>query len=197
VSGLDYDRLKNISSRLGYPFYDTGDYNLNIIGIRTKDARSNLFNDWLCFAFRQNDYPLLLAFQATTDPGVYWRQNPMNIDGTAIVVPGHYPKMWTIGKHRGKYDALVQRGIVRVWRDNNKDEILDMDPLGPVQDGYFGINLHHGGVSPGEVNQWSAGCQVFAKSDDFDLAMAVIRRSVIEHGPYFSYTLLTETDAWG
>ena len=195
---LDYARLQAAMKRQGYPFYDTGDYNLNIIGIRTDDQRSNLFNDWIVLAFRQNDHEQLLAFQATTDPGLHWLQNPMVETGTAILRPGHYRSLFTIGKHQGKYEALTQHSAVTVYRDNNRDAIMDTGDDVPVDYGHFGINLHR--ASPDgesrQVDRWSAGCQVIANSHDFDLLMAVARRAAEDWGPVFSYTLLPEHNLW-
>ena len=190
---LDYPTLKRVCANLGHRFFDRGDYNLNIIGIRTSDLRSNLFNDWICLAFRQNDMEQLLVFSATTDPGTYWREHPMNVDGTAILAPGQYPAIWEPGKHRNTYLALVQRGECTVYRDNDGDKILDMCDR-TRQTGHFGINLHrasHHGEST-YIDKWSAGCQVIASSADFDLFMEIVMRSAREHGHKFTYTLLTE-----
>ena len=41
----------------------------------------------------------------------------------------------------GAHKALCQRNRkVKVWRDNNKDNILDWE--GETDTGYFGINIH-------------------------------------------------------
>ena len=196
MAGLSYALLKKRNGALGYPFYDNGDYNLNIIGIRTDDARTNLFNDWMCLAFRQNDHEQLMVFACTTDPGTYWLKHPMNVDGTAVLKPGHYPLMFKLGMHRGKYLALVQAGPCTVWRDNNQDKKIDTD--GETQSGSFGINLHR--ASPNgassQVDKWSAGCQVIADSGDFDLFMEICKRGGRAFGK-FSYTLMTEQQLWG
>lgn len=194
---LTYDSLRRAVKGLGYPFFDRGDYNLNLIGLRTHDNRSELFNDWFFVAFRQNDHEQLMAFQITTDPGVYYRKNPINVDGTAIMIPGHYPSLWSIGSHKGRYQALVQTGPVKVWRDNNRDEAIDLNV--PTADrGYFGINLHRANAhrAATTVGKWSAGCQVFANPDDFEFFMALTFRAAEEWGEHFSYTLLTESDFW-
>jgi len=194
MSGLTYEHLRKVQAQLGHAFFDNGDFNLNIIGVRTDDNRSNLFNDWIVLAFRQFDHPQLMVFAATTDPGTYWRQNPMNVKGTAIVVPGQYRSVWSIGKHRGKYEALVQRGPIKVYRDNNKDEVLDFTQ---EETGYFGINLHEASAESNEIGKWSAGCQVISRRADYSLLMAIVNRAAKEHGPKFSYTLLTERHLWG
>lgn len=182
---------------MGYPFFDEGDYNLNLIGIRTDDSRSEIFNDWLFVAFRQGGHEQLLSFQMTTDPGVYWLRHPMSVLGTAIVKPGHYPSLWHTGKHRNQYKALIQYGNITVYRDNNLDQEIDMD--GSTEDGMFGINLHRAGRladTNTKVGRWSAGCQVVQSVQDFELLMALIKRAAQSWGETFSYTLLTEHQAW-
>jgi len=170
-----------------------GEHDLNLIGIRTADNSSNAFNDWMTVShFRRDKTWAFYAFQCTTDPGLYWRQHPLNVDGTAIVVPGQYRGLWQRGKHRGKYEALVQVGPVKVWRDNNKDESLDFN--GEPREGIFGINMHHasGTGRSTDVDKWSAGCQVLADIDDFNFLITVCRRQIARGYKTFSYTLLDD-----
>ena len=62
----------------------------------------------------------------TTDPGLYWLENPMNVDGTAILAPGQYRGAYRIGKHRDDYQAVVQTGgEVAVYRDDDRNALLD------------------------------------------------------------------------
>lgn len=195
---LDYRRLKKVFDALGYQFYDAGDYNMNIIGIRTDDQRSNLFNDWICLAFRQNDHEQLMVFDATTDPGTYWRKHPMNINGTAILKPGQYAGSHRTGLHQGNYLALVQDSPMTVYRDNNGDDKLDTGSDIAIESGHFGINIHRAsahGITE-NVGRWSAGCQVISRNVDFNLFMALITRAATEWGNRFSYTLLTEPQLW-
>ena len=199
MPGLTYTRLRDACQRQGYPFFDAGDFNLNIIGLRTNDNRGELFNDWLFVAFRQNDHEQLLAFQITTDPGTYWLEHPMNVKGTAIVKPGHYPKLWSLGRHKNQYPALVQTGQITVYRDNDKNDTLDMTP-GTEQKGHYGINLHRAGRltdARSKIGRWSAGCQVFQSGADFELFLAIVRRAGISWGDQYSYSLLTESQLWG
>lgn len=187
--------LKSITDalkRLNYPFFK-GDYNLNLIGIRSADTHANTFNDLLLVIYQVDQKTHVHAFPLTTDPGIYYRENPLNVDGTAILVPGHYRSCWQIGAHQGKYRALVQRGLMSVYRDNNGDKHLDKHE-DSIQTGHFGINLHRANESKYslQVDRWSAGCQVLADPVDFDLVMALVAKSAAKYGPRFSYTLLTE-----
>lgn len=188
--------LKNIIASLkkkGYPLFK-GDYNLTLVGVRSKNKNANTFNDVLVVLFKIDKKQHMYCFDMTTDPGVYYRKNPINIDGTAVLAEGHYPSCWQIGAHRGQYYALVQRGEMAVHRDGDRDDDIDVD--GAVQRGFFGINLHHGAANriSLKVDKWSAGCQVLADPVDFELLMALVKKSAQKYGPRFSYSLINEAD---
>ena len=52
-----------------------------------------------------------------------------------------FTKLIHIEKNKKGHEALCQRGKVKVWRDNNKDNILDWE--GEIDTGEnFGINIH-------------------------------------------------------
>jgi hypothetical protein len=177
---------------LGHAIFTSGIYNLNIIGIRTKDSHLNEFDDRMCVVFRDEMSWITRTWPCTTDPGNYWRDNYGNVAGAAILVPGQYRSAYKIGKHRGRYDALVQRGgAVQVYRDANRDEVLDHDP-DTVEEGFFGINIHKAGQNSTFVNKWSAGCQVFANENDFEEFMSICYAARTKWGERFSYTLIDE-----
>lgn len=181
--------LLDLVAEKGYAVFKKGKYNLNIIGLRTSGSDANTFNDRLCVVYKDDKGWVTRTWEGTTDPGLYWREHPMNVNGTAILCEGQYRGAYKIGKHRGKYDALVQTGgRVTVWRDNNKDEKLDMES---PQDGYFGINLHKAGTNSTSVDKWSAGCQVWANEDDFEEFMKICKKQVETNGwKTFTYTLI-------
>ena len=39
------DKFKNAFTNLGYVFFENGDYNLNIIGVRNDSAKADTFDD--------------------------------------------------------------------------------------------------------------------------------------------------------
>lgn len=182
------------ATRIGYAVFKR-EHDLNLIGIRTKDDTANTFNDWFTVShLRANGTWAFYAFQATTDPGLYWRINPINVNGTAIVVPGQYRGLWGRGKHQGKYDALVQVGKIKVYRDANKNAKLE---AGKVEEGLFGINCHRANPdkASAQVDKWSAGCQVLADPDDFAFLLTLCHKQwVAGLGDRYSYTLLEEAD---
>ena len=132
--------LQAVQSK-GFKVFTDGDYNLNITGIRSPERVANAFDDRLCVTYKLNDMWNTETFEITTDPGSPYLLKPINNYGCAILVPGQYRGAYSIGKHRGQYLALIQTGKVKVFRDNDRDNILDMDPE-TIQDGYFGINIH-------------------------------------------------------
>ena len=174
-------------------FQDKRGHDLNIVGIRTKDVTANTFNDWIIVFYKFDGIWNFFAFPATTDPGIYYRQNPINVDGTAILVPGQYRGAYKVGMHKGEL-ALQQKMPLKIYRDNNKDEILDFDLN--EESGLYGINIHRANknVSSIEVNKWSAGCQVFQDPDHFEFFMKLCRRGREKYGNSFTYTLLVEED---
>jgi hypothetical protein len=172
-----------------------GDWNLNLVGIRSKDIQSNRFNDRLVVLFDLNGKRQLFWFEMTADPGTFYRENPINVEGTAVLVPGHYAGCWMLGAHRAQYPALVQIKPMAVYRDNDQNNTIDTDNA-EIDSGLFGINLHHAKANKfsTQVDKWSAGCQVLADSFDFDLLMALVNKSAQKYGPRFSYTLLDEKE---
>ena len=86
------DKLKKVFESKKYKFFenDTKNYNLNIIGIRSKDLTPNSFNDLLCVCWKYKGVWTIKLYDCTTDPGLYYLLKPMNTNGTAIVVPGQY-----------------------------------------------------------------------------------------------------------
>ena len=164
--------------------------NLNIVGLRAKPGTPNAFDDLLCFLWQERGGWHLEAFAATTDPGTYWLQNPMRVDGTAILCPGQYRGCWQVGLHKGQYPALVQAkpDSFAVWRDGDKNVVPNFG--GTVYHDAGGINMHHAGEASLKVDKWSAGCQVFARTADYARAWDLIQQSAAAFGPKFSYTLL-------
>lgn len=188
------DLIKQMAYK-GYTLYEgiAAPYDLNIIGVRTKNNDSNSFNDWLAVLYNDRDSWILHAYPCTTDPGLYYRLNPMSKLGTAVVVPGQYPGLWEIGQHKGLYRALTQVRPILVYRDMNCDEHLDLHVLN-IAEGVFGINLHKAGEASTQVDKWSAGCQVIAREDHFDSLMSLCDKQLKYHPTYtsFTYTLLEE-----
>ena len=175
----------------GYIIYDKP-YQLNIVGVRKDSTVPNKFDD-LIYAFWKTDKGDWEGkyFTATTDPGTYYLKNPLSKLGTAILKEGQWVDTYIIGLHKGQYEALVQRKPVTVIRDYDRNAVLDFNN-GREETGLFGINIHKAGKDSKDVDTWSAGCQVFQKSDDFNTFMELARKHRQAYGNTFTYTLIDE-----
>lgn len=178
----------------GYVFFDKGEYNLNIIGVRKSgNLITNGFDDYIVVIYKNKRGWQKIYYQATTEPGSYYMYTVPNKIGTAIMVPGQYRGAYKIGKHQGKYKALVQVKPVKVYRDANKDSYYDMEPE-TIQNGVFGINIHKAGNASKRIDKWSAGCQVIANDDNFRAFMQLCEKAAKIYGDTFTYTLINEED---
>ena len=197
---LDYNSIKETIKAKGYKWFESGNYNLNIVGVRnsdTNDEVTNKFDDYVTLSYLVDGEEKFHAFEATTDPGKHWVENIMRESGVAILKPGQYRGSHKIGLHQGKYEALRQAKPVKVYRDNNLDACYDMSE-DKIQEGIFGINIHRatsraGGKSV-QVDKWSAGCQVIASNDDFQQFMEICNKAKDQWGNGFTYTLLESKD---
>lgn len=191
----DPHRIAEVMQAKGYAvFRDPRGHDLNLVGIRTADTTANRFNDWLTVFYWFDGDWTSFGFHATTDPGTYWRLHPDNVHGTAIVKPGQYRGAHRIGRHKG-YKALRQQGPITVYRDADRDDVLDTTGV-PEETGIFGIDIHRANeaVPSIQVDKWSAGCQVVQDPDQFLFLLTLCDRAAAKYGNSFTYTLLTEED---
>lgn len=194
------ENIKKVYEKKNYQFFSLDkSYNLNIIGVRSINNIPNSFDDNILIVYKDgNKQERLLSFKATTDPGLYWLQHPMNIDGTAIMVPGQYLSCYQLGLHKG-YRALVQVGPMTYIRDINRDNKLDFELMNDpkkIIHGVFATDLHranevHESI---QVDKWSAGCQVIADPIDFAMLINLCDKSAELYGNKFSYSLLNQSD---
>ena len=194
------EQIENAVKEKGYKWFENGDYNVNIVGVRnsaTDDIVTNKFDDCMTISYKIDGEWNFHCYDCTTDPGKYWVDNLLNPDGVAIVVPGQYRGSHKIGLHQGKYEALRQCKPLKVWRDDNKNDVYDHISE-DIQDGIFGINIHRATKYPGkkstQVDKWSAGCQVIAAYDDFEEFMNVMYKARDAWSNSFTYTLIDSDD---
>lgn len=120
----------------------------------------NHFNDVRMVIKFQDGMPEIIGkWQATTEPGFHFTDNPMNLNGAARITFGQY-RSWQVGIHgmSEPHEALVQVRPVPVHRDYNRDMIRTGDR---IDNGLFGINQHHGYDHPqNDIHTASAGCLV-------------------------------------
>ncbi len=193
---ITLDQTLKAMENKGYRIFSSEPYDINMVGIRTNDPDTSKFNDiFICFYMEHGNW-IFKAWKCTTDPGLYWLANPMNVDGTAILKPGQYRGGFKLGKHRNSYEALQQRIALPVYRDRSKDKVMDFDE-DSVQEGYYGINIHRAGSrEDGSTynDKWSAGCQVFSVRSEFEDFITIVKQSVQKWGNKITYTLFEEDD---
>ncbi len=197
MANITFEKVYNALKNKSYSIFESDNmpYNLNIVGIRNDDRVSNSFDDWITVMWKFKGCWSFLVNEATTDPGLYYREHPMQPEGTAIVKEGQYQGSHILGLHMG-YKALQQKGNLTIIRDYNKDDILDYNTGREETGNNFGINIHRArpdGTSV-QVDTWSAGCQVFADSFEFDQFIQICEKAVVNWGNSFTYTLINVKD---
>jgi hypothetical protein len=181
---------------------------MNIVGIRNslavKNQYQNRFTDLLVVMSPESKKQVSI-YKATTTPGIaflympfrnWWMSSALkdtiNPNGLGILQPGVYD--YTIGSHRGKYQALIQgKSKAGRLKPVEKPEDLRFPTFTPsnVQEGNFAMNIHKAGKDTSSIDSWSAGCQVFKSSDDFDKMMEKARNS---GQTSFKYALINSSD---
>lgn len=185
----------------GFAFFEKGDYNLNIVGVRNDSGDASKFDDFISVLYKVDGEWVCDNYPVTTEPGTSILKRPLKSvahKGTAILVPGQYRGTYKIDWHGNRsrgHMALCQRGgKVSVWRDNNRDSTPDYH--GPEDEGWYGINIHKHRGSDARVNTGgsSAGCQVFQSSADFAEFMETCDEAREKWSNSFTYTLIEERD---
>lgn len=172
-SQLTYDYVAAMYKSHGYQISD----GINPFGIRNKDMTVDKWNDVLGILYNGK----ILAFSGTTDPGAspLAKTEGVNKNGIFILFPGFYHNCWHKGKHKGKYNALVQFGekIFKGYRDADHDGLIDLS--GKIYDDVQGLNFHttRWDKQVMRVGDFSEGCQVFEVAKEFDQVINVIYAS--------------------
>ena len=169
-------------------------FDVTLGGIRTNDNKSNKFNDWLFASyFTKGGGIVSVIIEGTTDAGLYYRENPMQIDGTAIIQHGvQHRGAYTYmkkGGHRGQ-EAFRQTGKMSYWKDANRDQYLDFD--GKVSHEIYNTNIHDMGKFGNYVNKWSAGCAGSVVENMYLLYQVAQVQIAHGNGDKFSFALLHE-----
>jgi hypothetical protein len=197
MDSITPDVISNALKQKGYHIFenDTNPYNLNIIGIRNNNRIPDSFDDYISVLWKYQGRWSFNKYPATTDPGLYYLNNPICPQGTAILKEGQYINCYCLGLHKGKYKALVQVKPVTIIHDFNKNNYLDFTS-GPEETSIFSINIHRANLTGKtiNINQWSAGCQVFADSGHFKEFISLCAKAQKYWGNMFSYTLINYED---
>ena len=190
--------------RKGY-VVDTQPGEINIVYVEglnedgtVNDDAADKWNDLRVVIGFEGDKPVILGeWRATTEPGRYYTEHPVNPAGAARIEFGQY-QAWRVGMHRGDHEALVQRGKVTVSRDLNKDMIRTGDARDSGDN--FGINQHGPSgaeEAPDSVGKFSAGCLVGKTMAGHRSFMAIVKadtRFVADPEYLFRTAILAERD---
>lgn len=200
---LKFDDIVSFYERMGYVFFkDNGkNYNLNIFGIRSADLTPGVYNDTIGVAWEYGKTKNLYVYKATTDPGLYYLNNPINIIGTAVLVPGQYRGVYMLGTHRKgtkfEHRALVQVKPMRYWRVKDYDNYSQL-PIdeGEIYEEIAMTNLHskpRGFKETDDIGRDSAGCQVIAEVERYHTEfLKIVEEAAKVQGNRFTYTLFYE-----
>ena len=174
-------------------------FDMTLGGIRTADNKSNTFNDFLFMIYHDEQGRLCgIVEPGTTDAGLYYREHPINVKGTAIIQHGKQyrgvyeyqnPKIDGKRGHKGQ-EAFRQIAAMDYWRDADRDQYLEFD--GPEETSNSSTNGHDMGTTGNLVNKWSAACWgAIQKTMDKFYNLAKLQSS---HGlgTKFSFAMLHE-----
>lgn len=160
----------------------------------------NKWNDRRIVIEIKNGKPTIVGnWQATTEPGRHFTNNPENVKGAARIAFGQY-KAWRVGLHKpgkkSEHEALRQAGDITVHRDLNKDFKRTGDKT-DVGSGFF-INQHKGFNMPvGEIGLASAGCLVGRLNKEHEDFMALVKTDLryrANRGYMFMTTIIAGDD---
>ena len=193
------EQLREIFKKKGYVFFDKGDFNINFFAVREDNIFDNYFSDTLIQSYYVDKKFEQVVIPGTTNAGLWGGRAVMNPrpGGVAIVKPGQYRNVWKfIDSYEGwlNYPYFQQVGKFTIWRDDNKDTIIDQTNEQVAIN--TGINCHRmsrineNGLT---VNNWSEAC-IGAIEPEYKKLLEPTRESVKRYGLLFSFTLLMRSD---
>lgn len=211
LTNLHVEKIRAIFKSKNYAFFDTGIYNLNIIGIRENDIFENTFSDTLNVIYKDETQQWqILQTPWTTLAGTLGKggeKKPLTgvetgtgVDGVAILCEqqiraGYYfvddYVTWL------KYPFLNQIKSAFYYRDNDKNGIITRDKK------YFGnyaTNIHrmsNNAQNAQQINSnlvaWSQGCNG-SPEPEFKKLLALLRKASFLYGKQFTYTIIHRND---
>lgn len=201
-----YDQIKEAYENLGYKFF-TGDHNLNLFGIRSPNRNQTFdsFDDLIGVAYTDEDNEKIVKiWTATTDPGYLELTDPSfkaaQLNGTAVLKKGQHLGCYRLGLHgSGNWQHLALRQIkpMPLYRDNNRDAILDLNDETKLVVELAGINLHAASKIKDllKIGRYSAGCQVIQNFEEHQNLMKLVQiQDSKGYGDIISYTLFNQDE---
>ena len=155
INFANINTYADIATKTGSPIYKPNtrltldvkqNINVNIWVIRNNIRRAGKFDDFEVI-FWQDTLTgewIYDIFNITCDPSDVALQSMKNPNGTAIIAYGFHKGKWELGFHKQREDhpALVQRKPIFVYRDNNKDNIVDLPDLKGITTKEINCNNH-------------------------------------------------------
>jgi hypothetical protein len=193
---VKYLREKNNYVAIGENYYNIVYLEgANADGVPNAD-RQNEWNDRrLVLEISSKGVPKIVGnYLATTEPGNYYTEHPMNPGGAARIAFGQY-RAWCVGIHGNSepHEALVQCGTIKVHRDKNKDGMRTGDAID--QGAGFGVNQHWG-YDMANVGKASAGCLVGQSREKHREFMGILKKDkrYLLNGGYIFWTAVIAGD---
>jgi peptidoglycan hydrolase-like protein with peptidoglycan-binding domain len=184
-------------------FVAVGKHKYNIVYVEGANSNGtpndDTFNQWndrrIVIEIASATPKIVGNWIATTEPGDYYTQNPLNPKGAARIAFNQY-KAWQVGIHGESepHEALVQVADVEVCRDRNKDGYRTGDPIDVGAN--FGINQHWG-YDMSSVGKAGAGCLVGQFREEHKAFMELIkqdRRYQLNNNYLFMTTVIPGDD---
>lgn len=217
----DVNQILDAMQKKGYKIL-TRPYEMNIVGIRRQyegQKYSNSFRDdlYLIYKIDTSESWKIHKFKISTMPGFYYgyedgnnfkmdrssrskinvKQSKMMLsrgtspnNGMGILMEAQYLNSYAIGEHCGA-PAMKTLGEQMFYRDNSSGDIIKYTGRGK---GYAGMFIHRGYPGGSNVNTWSEGCMVFAKSNELNKFFSTCEIHKKKYGNKFHYTLMLERD---
>jgi len=165
----------------------------NIFGIRNCNNITDAFDDYIGIFWGEQEMDNFVIFEATTDPGKFYAENPIDGKRTAMMVPGYHKDVYALGLHQGKADHECLRQVKDIAFYQDTDRNFEIDINAPIKWQSIGANIH--GTRPDleawRVGKFSAACQVIKTWNSFQTFMNVCKASKEK---FFSYALLEKKD---
>ena len=165
-----------------------GKYDLNIIACRNMLERPDTFQDTIHVVYWDQKW-IEYVYPCTTHAGQHYLLNPSRSSGVAILKHDHqYRSSFKIGMRSSGYECLIPCKDIPVWRDGNRDEVID---YGGADHDSAGIQIHRANASNTSlrIGRYSAGCVVLQTgfNDFMDLCHKQVQN---RKGSTFTLTIL-------
>lgn len=189
-----YEEVRQAVLKKNYLFFESGNYNINLIFERTNDLITNYFTDFLHLCYKDdNGQPKILSISATTKPGI-------NNCETFMLKPNQYrgSHYFTEGIANAQYPFSCPHFRQRLPLQcfPVKNNIVNKEII--IQDSAMHTHIH---CMTKQDNQrignpiftWSEEC-MGAEAVNFNKILPVIREAVKVYGINFTITILETID---